>query len=211
MAALVRTLCAGSSAPRLPGSGDRCRADSRWHNGRGGASRGRLPGIPHSSHPDRARRPSKAPRLHGTAQALTELAERGDAATDSARWLLEHLLGGRDDGSHDTFGKTPDARGAVRDPSRPRRVRLHRLASRLSSWSNNWSISPLPRQHTTWWWPRTGKTQGLAGITGHGKRVRFYSTVGSHGSARGGGRGSDARPYRKSSSWCCSQTAPPPT
>lgn len=123
-------------------------------------------------------------RLHGMAAAWAELAERGAAETEAVRWLLEHLLQAE---------TTDRAVRSVQYQMHAARFPLHRDLAGF-----DFAASPVDRKlveqlagmaftdtaHNVVFvgGPGTGKTHlatalGVAGITGHGKRVRFYSTV----------------------------------
>ncbi|HET7332849.1 IS21-like element helper ATPase IstB [Dyella sp.] len=126
----------------------------------------------------------KALRLHGMAAAWSELAERGAAETEAARWLLEHLLKAE---------ATDRALRSVKHQMHAARFPIHRDLAGF-----DFTASPVDRKlieqladmgftesaHNVVFvgGPGTGKTHlatalGVAGITGHGKRVRFYSTI----------------------------------
>jgi DNA replication protein DnaC len=123
-------------------------------------------------------------RLHGMATAWSELAEQGDAGIDSARWLLEHLLQAEATDramrsvSHQMhaarFPVHRDLAGFDFDASPVDRKLIEQLAD-LSFTDNAHNVVFVGG-------PGTGKTHlatalGVAGITRHSKRVRFYSTV----------------------------------
>jgi len=124
-------------------------------------------------------------RLHGMACAWSELLKQGgNAAVDSSRWLLEHLL---------------QAESADREM---RSVRYQMTTAKFPVHRDlagfDFEISPVDRKlvmqladlafteqaHNVVLvgGPGTGKSHlaialGVAGITRHGKRVRFYSVV----------------------------------
>ncbi len=124
-------------------------------------------------------------RLHGMAGAWSELVEQGtNAGLDSSRWLLEHLL---------TAEETDRAMRSVSHQMHAARFPVHRDMAGF-----DFEVSPVDRKLvgqlvTTDFTedahnvvlvggPGTGKTHlataiGVSGITRHGKRVRFYSTV----------------------------------
>ncbi len=124
-------------------------------------------------------------RLHGMAGAWAELVEQGtNAGLDSSRWLLEHLLAAEE---------TDRAMRSVNHQMHAARFPVHRDIAGF-----DFEVSPVDRKlvsqlATTSFTddahnvvlvggPGTGKTHlataiGVAGITRHGKRVRFYSTV----------------------------------
>jgi DNA replication protein DnaC len=123
-------------------------------------------------------------RLHGMATAWAELTEQGDVGVGSSRWLIEHLLQAE---------TTDRAMRSVSHQMHSARFPVHRDLA-----SFDFDASPVDRKlidqladlgftehaHNVVLvgGPGTGKTHlataiGVAGITRHGKRVRFYSTV----------------------------------
>jgi DNA replication protein DnaC len=124
-------------------------------------------------------------RLHGMALAWAELVEQGsNAAVDSSRWLLEHLLQAE---------ITDRAMRSVRYQMTTAKFPVHRDLAGF-----DFGISPVDRKlvmtladmsftsqaHNVVLvgGPGTGKSHlataiGVSGITRHGKRVRFYSVV----------------------------------
>ena len=124
-------------------------------------------------------------RLHGMAGAWGDLVEQGSSAgLDSARWLVEHLL--QAEGTDRAMRSISHQMHAARFP-------MHRDLAGF-----DFEVSPVDRKlimtlaSTAFTdkaqnavlvgGPGTGKTHlataiGVAGITQHGKRVRFYSTV----------------------------------
>ena len=124
-------------------------------------------------------------RLHGMAQAWSELLEQGKSAgTDSARWLLEHLL------------QAEGADRAMRSVSYQMHAAKFPVHRDLAGF--DFAVSPVDRDlvirlaegaftdaaHNAVLvgGPGTGKTHlataiGVQAIERHGKRVRFYSTV----------------------------------
>jgi len=127
----------------------------------------------------------KALRLHGMAGAWADLVEQGgNAGIESSRWLIEHLL--QAEGTDRAMRSVSHQMHAAKFP-------VHRDLAGF-----DFEVSPVDRKlvgtlATTAFTdaahnvvlvggPGTGKTHlataiGVAGITKHGKRVRFYSTV----------------------------------
>jgi DNA replication protein DnaC len=127
----------------------------------------------------------KGLRLHGMAGAWVDLVEQGSSAgLDSSRWLVEHLLQAENTDramrsvSHQMHSaKFPvhrDLAGFDFEGSAVDRKLIHTLAELAFT---------EPAQNVVLvGGPGTGKTHlataiGVLGITRHGKRVRFYSTV----------------------------------
>ena len=128
-------------------------------------------------------------RMHGMAGAWVDLIEQGGgggggAAIESSRWLLEHLLQAE---------TTDRAMRSVSHQMHAAKFPVHRDLAGF-----DFEVSPVDRKliHTLAEMtftdaahnavlvggPGTGKTHlataiGVAGITRHGRRVRFYSTV----------------------------------
>ena len=127
----------------------------------------------------------KSLRLHGMAGAWADLAEQGrSAGLDTSRWLIEHLLQAettdramRSVSYQMSAAKFPahrDLAGFDFESSRVDRGLIDQLA--------DMSFTESAHNAVFVGGPGTGKTHlctalGVAGITRHGKRVRFYSTV----------------------------------
>ena len=123
-------------------------------------------------------------RLHGMARAWSDLIEQGNDALNSSRWLVEHLL------------QAEQSDRAMRSVSHQMHVAKFPVHRDLAGF--DFTVSPVERKlivqlanlefteaaHNAVMvgGPGTGKTHlataiGVSGITHHGKRVRFYSTV----------------------------------
>ena len=127
----------------------------------------------------------KALRLYGMASAWSDLHEQGGhAAVESGRWLIEHLL--QAEGVDRAMRSVNYQMGAAKfpvhrdlasfdfDASRVDRALIEQLAAM--------AFTEVAHNAVFIGGPGTGKTHlstaiGVAGITRHSKRVRFYSTV----------------------------------
>ena len=126
----------------------------------------------------------KALRLHGMAATWAELGEQRSAEVERSRWLLEHMLQAE---------ASDRATRSVQHQMSSAKFPVHRDLA-----SFDFEVSPVDRKLVTQLatceftaaahnvvlvgGPGTGKTHlatamGVSGITRHGKRVRFYSTV----------------------------------
>lgn len=126
----------------------------------------------------------KALRLYGMASAWTDLMVQGAAATESSKWLVEHLLAAE---------TTDRAMRSVSHQMNAAKFPVHRDLAGFDFDSSKVD-QPLVKQLATLSFtdtaqnavfiggPGTGKTHlataiAVAGIARQGKRVRFYSTV----------------------------------
>jgi DNA replication protein DnaC len=126
----------------------------------------------------------KALRLHGMAGAWADLVEQGTNAGWTSRWLIEHLL--QAEGTDRAMRSVSHQMHAAKFP-------VHRDMAGF-----DFEVSPVDRKLVSTLaatnftddahnvvlvgGPGTGKTHlataiGVSGITRHGKRVRFFSTV----------------------------------
>ena len=124
-------------------------------------------------------------RMHGMAGAWADLVEQGGStAVEGSRWLLEHLLQAETADramrsvSHQMnsarFPVHRDLAGFDFEASKVDRKLIHTLAEM--------TFTEAAHNAVLVGGPGTGKTHlataiGVAGITRHGSRVRFYSTV----------------------------------
>ncbi len=123
-------------------------------------------------------------RLHGMASAWADLMAQGATATESSRWLIEHLL---------QFEHTDRAMRSVRHQMTAAKLPVHRdltgfdfkassVDQALVKQLATLSFTDTAQNAVFIGGPGTGKTHlataiAVSGITLQGKRVRFYSTV----------------------------------
>ena len=126
----------------------------------------------------------KALRLHGMAATWAELGEHNNGELERSRWLIEHML------------KAEASDRSTRSVSHQMNTAKFPVHRDLAGFA--FEVSPVDRKLVTQLasceftavahnavlvgGPGTGKSHlataiGVAGITEHGKRVRFYSTV----------------------------------
>ncbi len=127
----------------------------------------------------------KSLRLSGMAMAWADLVEQGgNAELQASRWLIEHLLQAEAVNRHmrsiahqtkaARFPVHRDLAGFNFEASQVDRALVHKLAD-LSFTQDAQNVVLIGG-------PGTGKTHlatalGISGLTHHGKKVRFYSTV----------------------------------
>ena len=127
----------------------------------------------------------KSLRLSGMAMAWADLVEQGGTAElQASRWLIEHLLQAEAVNRHmrsiahqtkaARFPVHRDLAGFNFEASQVDRTLVHKLAD-LSFTQDAQNVVLIGG-------PGTGKTHlatalGISGLTHHGKKVRFYSTV----------------------------------
>ena len=131
----------------------------------------------------------KALRLHGMAGAWADLVEQGGGEAggvgiESSRWLIEHLL--QAEGTDRAMRSVSYQMSAARFPAHRDLAGFDFEASKvdraLIDQLADLSFTEAAHNAVFIGGPGTGKTHlctalGVAGITRHGKRVRFYSTV----------------------------------
>jgi len=127
----------------------------------------------------------KSLRLHGMALAWEELTENGETArTDSSKWLIEYLLDAED---------TNREMRSISHQMKSARFPLHRdlagfdfaaspVDRNLINKLSDLSFTEQAHNVVLIGGPGTGKTHlatalSVSGVTQHGKKVRFYSTV----------------------------------
>ena len=127
----------------------------------------------------------KALRLHGMAGAWADLVEQGgNAGIESSRWLIEHLLQaeGTDRVMRSVSHQMKAAKFPVHRDLAGFDFEVSAVDRKLVSTLVTTALTDDARNVVLVGGPGTGKTHlataiGVSGITRHGKRVRFYSTV----------------------------------
>jgi DNA replication protein DnaC len=127
----------------------------------------------------------KALRLHGMAGAWDDLLAQGSLASlESSRWLIEHLL--QAETTYRAMRSVTYQMSAAKFPAHRDLAGFDFTASKvdraLIEQLADLSFTGAAHNAVFIGGPGTGKTHlatamGVAGITRHGKRVRFYSTV----------------------------------
>ena len=126
----------------------------------------------------------KALRLHGMAAAWNDLAGQDAGALDASRWLLEHLV--QAEATDRVMRSVSYQMGAAKFPVHRDLASFDFDASKvdrgLVESLAQMAFTEIAHNAVFIGGPGTGKTHlstaiGVGGITRHGKRVRFYSTV----------------------------------
>ena len=127
----------------------------------------------------------KALRLHGMAGAWADLIEQGgNAGIDTSRWLIEHLLQaeGVDRAMRSVSHQMHTAKFPVHRDMAGFDFEVSPVDRKLVGTLATAAFTDDAHNAVLVGGPGTGKTHlataiGVSGITRHGKRVRFYSTV----------------------------------
>jgi DNA replication protein DnaC len=127
----------------------------------------------------------KGLRLNGMATAWADLMEQdGGSTIESSRWLLEHLLDAEDVDRHmrSISHQMKSARFPMHRDLAGFDFAVSQVDKALIQKLSDLSFTDDAQNAVLIGGPGTGKTHlatalGISGLTRHGKRVRFYSTV----------------------------------
>ncbi|QZA77045.1 IS21-like element helper ATPase IstB [Deefgea tanakiae] len=126
----------------------------------------------------------KALRLHGMAGAWVDLKAQSGLAIDTSGWLIEHLLQAEntDRGLRSIHHQMAAARFPVHRDLAGFDFSVSKVDQALVGQLATLAFTETAQNAVLIGGPGTGKTHlatamGIGGITRHGKRVRFYSTV----------------------------------
>lgn len=127
----------------------------------------------------------KGLRLNGMATAWADLMEQdGGSTIESSRWLLEHLLDAEDVDRHmrSISHQMKSARFPMHRDLAGFDFAVSQVNKALIQKLSDLSFTEDAQNAVLIGGPGTGKTHlatalGISGLTHHGKRVRFYSTV----------------------------------
>ena len=126
----------------------------------------------------------KALRLHGMASAWIDLTANGSTSTESSRWLIEHLLQAEDTDRHmrSIANQMSTARFPVHRDLAGFDFNASKVDPTFIKTLATMAFTDQAQNVVFIGGPGTGKTLlataiGICGVTQHGKRVRFHSTV----------------------------------
>lgn len=126
----------------------------------------------------------KALRLHGMVSAWTDLTANGSTSTEASRWLIEHLLEAEDTDRHmrSIANQMSTARFPVHRDLAGFDFNASKVDPTFIKTLATMAFTDQAQNVVFIGGPGTGKTHlataiGICGVTQHGKRVRFHSTV----------------------------------
>jgi DNA replication protein DnaC len=126
----------------------------------------------------------KALRLHGMAATWAELGEQNNGELERSRWLVEHMLKAEvsDRATRSVSHQMATAKFPVHRDLAGFDFEVSAVDRKLVTQLANCEFTAAAHNAVLVGGPGTGKSHlataiGVAGITEHGKRVRFYSTV----------------------------------